>query len=345
LSADCRLSFIIPFHRNLAALERCLDALRDRPPTSEVIVVADGAVEDCRPLAGQHGARVMMRAAKRGPAVARNAAATTATGDVIVFIDADVVISPEAPVRLMQAFQDHPAVDAMFGAYDDHPADPGFTSQYKNLAHAFVHRSSAAAARTFWAGLGAVRRHAFQAVGGFDERFTRPSVEDIDFGYRLTAAGYQVVLDPVLSGCHLKRWTLGSVVLSDVFDRGIPWTQLVLRYGAMSDDLNLRVAYRWSVVLAYVSIVAMGLALYDARFLVAVPLSLAILTALNHRFYRFFYRRRGAAFTARAWVVHLVHHWTNGLSFALGIFLFGAARYVGVRLPGALPTDAWSGTS
>src|SRR5262249_55051857 len=127
-----------------------------------------------------------------GPASARNAGARRARRDVLVFVDADVVIAPGSLERLARMFDERPSVAAIFGAYDEQPADPGFISQYKNLAHSFVHQASAGKAETFWAGFGAVRRDAFFAVGGFDERFTRPSVEDIDLGYRLTRARYEV---------------------------------------------------------------------------------------------------------------------------------------------------------
>jgi glycosyltransferase involved in cell wall biosynthesis len=177
-----RFSFVVPFHAGLESLTRCVHALAARPPGSELLIAADGAIEDCRPLASACGARVITVAGPSGPAVARNTAAAAATGDVLVFVDADVVVSPAALAHLEQIFHGDPDVTAVFGAYDESPADPRFVSQYKNLSHTFVHRSSSEAARTFWSGFGAVRRAAFFAVGGFDERFTRPSVEDIDLG-------------------------------------------------------------------------------------------------------------------------------------------------------------------
>ena len=126
------------------------------------------------------------------------------------------------------------------------------------------------------------------------------SVEDIDFGYRLAEAGYTVRLDTGLSACHLKRWTVRSTILSDMRDRGIPWMQLILRYGALTNDMNLRMEYRWSIGLAYVALLALVLGFFEPRFLVAVPLAAAALTALNEPYYRFFYRKRGAAFAARS---------------------------------------------
>jgi GT2 family glycosyltransferase len=342
--ASRRFSFIIPFHRDLEALARCLAALQDRPAGSEVIVAADAAVEDCRALAATHGARVISIDGPAGPAIARNAAAAVATGDVLVFVDADVVVSAAGLARLARAFDEQPAAGAVFGAYDDEPADRGFMSQYKNLSHAFVHRSSPGKARTFWAGFGAVRREAFDAVGGFDERFSRPSVEDIDLGYRLTMAGYGVVLDPALAACHLKRWTVRSAIRSDVIDRGVPWTQLLLKYRVPANDLNLRREYRWSVALAHVALAALLLGTYDARFLPSLGTALAAVTLLNYRYHLFFFRKRGAVFAAGAWLLHLVHHWYNGLSFVAGLILFGA-RHLGVRLPGSLPVDPWPGST
>ena len=339
-----RFSFIVPFHQGLAGLARCLAALDPLPPESELIIAADCAVDDYRRLASRHGARVITIDGPSGPAVARNVAAAAAVGDVLVFIDADVVVSRMGLARMTRTFVEHPGTVAAFGSYDERPAEPGFMSQYRNLSHSFIHHSSAIEARTFWAGFGAVRKDAFHAIGGFDERFDRPSVEDIDFGYRLAEAGYTVVLDPTLSACHLKRWTLGSAIVSDVRDRGIPWTQLILRYGALRDDLNLRAEYRWSVVLAYLAIASLAGAAYDLRVLAAVPFLMAGLIALNRRSLHFFYRKRGAWFAVRVGFLQVLHHLCNGLSFATGTALFISARYLGMHLPGTLPIDSWSAT-
>jgi GT2 family glycosyltransferase len=246
-------------------------------------------------------------------------------------------VSRTALAKLTNSFEGLPRHDAVFGAYDDEPAERSFMSQYKNLSHAFVHRASAGRARTFWAGFGAVRRSAFDRVGGFDERFGRPSVEDIDLGYRLTAAGCPILLDPTLSARHLKRWTLASAIASDVRNRGIPWTQLILRYGGPHDGLNLRLQYRWSIALTYLAIIALVGSGYDPRWFAVATLALTATTAINRSYYRFFYRKRGLGFAVRAWALHTLHHVYNGVSFAVGIVLFLSARYLGLCLPGGLP--------
>lgn len=335
-----RLSVIVPFHKGLPFLERVLEAIGSLRPGDELILAADGAVEDCQTVAAAHGARVVEIAGPRGPAVARNVAAATATGDVLVFIDADVVASSATIERVAQIFVAQPDLAAVFGAYDEDPAAQGFVSQYKNLAHAFIHRASSRSAQTFWAGFGAVRRAAFMAVGGFDERFERPSIEDIDLGYRLTGSGYRILLDPSLAVCHLKRWTLWGMLKSDVLDRGIPWTQLILRYRQFGSDLNVRNTYRVCVVAAYLVLLSAALGAVDLRFFWAVPPLLALIAYLGWDYYQFFRQKRGIVFALRVFPLHVLYHLYNGFSFAAGTVLFLAARHLDIHLPGALPADA-----
>ena len=136
-------------------------------------------------------------------------ARSDASGDVLVFIDADIEIHPDAFSRIRRAFTADPGLAALFGSYDDSPEAEGVVSVFRNLLHHHVHQSAAGPATTFWGGIGAVRRDAFERVGGFDqERFAEPSVEDIELGMRLTAAGAHILLDPDVQGKHLKRWTL-----------------------------------------------------------------------------------------------------------------------------------------
>jgi len=336
------LSVIVPFHKNLDQLGRCLAALRASPGWAEVIVVADGAIHDCHDIAAASGARMISIPGPNGPAVARNIGAAAATGDVFVFVDSDVVVAPDAVGRLAHLMVMRPDLDAVFGAYDEEPAETNFVSQYKNLAHAYIHRSSKTVAHTFWAGFGAVRREAFESVGGFDERFARPSVEDIEFGYRLSAAGCRVELHHDLVGCHLKRWTVRSLIASDLFDRGIPWTQLILGFGRFGNDLNIRTAYRLCVVLAYLLLILVVGSVVRPQALIAAPFLIAVLVYLSRSYYAYFLQQRGLWFALRVLPLHYLYHLYNGVSFAAGTAIYLTHARLGIELPGAVPLGGWT---
>src|SRR5690606_24878254 len=111
-----------------------------------------------------------------------------------------------------------------------------------NLAHRHTHQLAKTEAGTFWSGCGAVRREVFFEFGGFDKAFGRPCIEDIEFGMRLRAGGHRILLDKELQVEHLKRWRLWKLIKTDIFDRGIPWTRVLLSAadnGFKFDDLNI----------------------------------------------------------------------------------------------------------
>jgi hypothetical protein len=252
-----------------------------------------------------------------------------------------VVAHEEAFDGLVRVLTERPDVGAVFGAYDDTPADRGFFSQCRNLGHSFVHQRSRGEAATFWAGLGAVRRQLFLEVGGFDERFPRPSVEDLELGYRVRIAGFKNLLEPSIQGTHLKRWTFRNSVVTDVRDRGVPWTQLIHRYGGLHNDLNVTPTYRVCVVVAYLALVAFVAAWWSPSLLMVVALCLAALWMLDRSYYRFFRSRRGLAFTLGWFPFHVLHHLCNGVSFAVGTALWWGRR-AGVNLPWSLPVTPWA---
>jgi cellulose synthase/poly-beta-1,6-N-acetylglucosamine synthase-like glycosyltransferase len=315
------VTVIVPFHRGLDQLERCLSAMKPCPPRTEVIVAADGAVDCCDEVANRLGARVVHLIERRGPAAARNRAAATSQSDLLIFVDADVVASSDSLHAMAGEFARNPDVAVMFGTYDHAPAAPNFVSQYKNLAHAYGHMSSGRMAQSFWAGFGGIRRDVFNAIGGFDEAFTRPSIEDIELGDRLIAAGHKVVVDRRLHACHLKQWTFWSMVKSDLRDRGIPWTRLILRSRRFHNTLNIDTKSRFSVVFAWLGLTAAVLGFVDARLWIAATIALLTLGVLNRSLYRFFLRERGFSFAVRAVGLHFLYHLYNGIAFAVGAAL------------------------
>jgi hypothetical protein len=221
LGAAPTLAVVVPATDRPTTLERCLAALEVGDLVPQTLIVQREPAAD-------------------GPAAARNRGAAVAEDDVLVFVDSDLEVHPDALARIQEHFAADPELAAVFGAYDDDPADPGLTSRYRNLLHHHVHAGAAGEAETFWAGLGAIRREAFEAAGGFDAGgYPEPSVEDIELGVRLRHQGARIRLDPRIRGRHLKAWTPASMVAADFGRRGVPWARLLLRERSGSTALNL----------------------------------------------------------------------------------------------------------
>jgi len=319
-SRPMTISVIVPVYNGGEKFKRCLRGIMEcSPRPHEIIVVADGDTDGSWQVAQGFGATVIRNEIPRGPSVARNMGASRASGDVVLFVDADVVIATDALTHIITTFEQDPDVVAVFGSYDDAPAATNFLSQYKNLLHHYTHQIAREEASTFWSGCGAVRRDVFLAMGGFDTSYQRPCIEDIELGYRLKQAGYRVRLCKTLLGKHLKEWNTVSLIRTDFFQRALPWTELILSRGQPVNDLNLGWSSRASVVSAYLLIVTLFLAVWwPAALLIAALLSIALLF-LNADLYVYLTHKRGLTFALRAIPWHWLYYLYSGLAFGIGL--------------------------
>lgn len=263
------ISVVIPAHDAADDLGHCLHALLngDSVP-DEIIVVDDGSTDGTAAVATAHGVTVLSVNGCKGAAYPRNVGSRHAKGDVLLFVDADVVVHSATVTQVRALFESDPDLMAMMGSYDQKPTCPELISQYRNLMHCYTHEVGRKQATTFWTGCGAVRKAAFQAVGEFDERLR--AMEDIDLGRRLYGAGHRIELHSEIRCTHRKQWTFRKMVFTDVFHRGIPWTVLILREGrGMPDDLNLKWTQRLGVLGVGLLVLLAAFAVYNnsGRFL------------------------------------------------------------------------------
>jgi len=311
------LSIIVPVYNNSRDLKECLSAIMAASPSNtEIIVVDDASTDDTFPTASGLGVRALQLAKNSGVAAARNYGARHARSDILFFVDADVVIPPGAVKRLMEVFEGNPALAAVFGSYDVQPRAKGTVSQYRNLLHHFVHQGGNTEASTFWAGCGAVRRSVFEKIGGFDERrFRHPSIEDIELGYRLRKAGYRILLDKSLQVTHLKRWTLNSIIRTDIAYRAIPWSRLILENREAPADLNLKLGQRLSGLLVLSACLLALLSMFWFELVALSAVALMSVIALNRDLYKFFWQQRGILFAAACVPLHLLYYLYSTISF------------------------------
>lgn len=331
MTAAPRLSVIVPAHRAGATLPSVLAALRGGEPPGvpwEVIVVDDGsggaeADATARLALAQAARPLTLPPPPGGPGRARNAGAEAAVGEWLLFVDADVVVHPDAVRRLWQTIQTHPEFGAVFGAYDGRVAGQRVVSRYRNLLHRRVHLQGAGEAETFWAGLGAVRRDHFLAVGGFDtRRYARPQVEDIDLGYRLRDAGVRMLLEPEIAGTHLKEWRLGQMLRTDFRDRAVPWMRLLLaRRGRVRPSLNISRGEQVKVGLAG-AVLALALAapiLGSTALAWAVAALLGVLLVSNLPTWIWFAREGGLGLSVASVPLQLWHYGSNAVAVAVAV--------------------------
>lgn len=315
------LAIVIPAYNAGSTLGDCLAAIAasERQP-DELILYDDGSTDSTGAMARAAGAIVLRNdGPPGGPAVGRNAGVNVAKSELIVFVDADVSIHPTALDCLEAAFTADPKIVAAFGSYDDRPRSQRSAALYANLRHHFVHQGGARRATTFWAGLGAIKAETFRAIGGFDTRYARPSIEDIELGVRLNRAGHAIALVPEALGKHCKDWGKRQLWRTDILSRAVPWTQLIAAGRTQGTELNLVGSERLKSVLAHLCwmLPLAMLALHSKLLALATVVAALGYIWLNREFLALLYRTGGMKTMVLGLGLHWLYHCYASVTFVL----------------------------
>jgi glycosyltransferase involved in cell wall biosynthesis len=301
----------------------CLEAISAAcGPEHELVLIDDGSTDGSADIARRFTHNLVSLTRSHGPAFARNRGAEKARGRILFFIDADVLCHSDTLARVEKIFESDAGLAAVIGSYDADPPARNFISRYKNLTHHFVHQNASAAASTFWTGCGAIRREVFIELHGFDESYARPSIEDIELGYRLRGRGYRIALCRELVITHAKEWTMASLLRSDILDRAIPWTILQLSYRHLLDDLNLSWVQRLSSLLTSLSLLLGICGILKPILFAFMALLMVPVVYWNRSLYYFYLQKGGKWFALGSMAMHWLYYCYSVAAFAFGTLAF-----------------------
>ncbi len=213
------VSVVVPTYNRRARLERLLKALNDEyaaGPGFEVIVIVDGATDGTEGMLAALRPRYPLRVLpqpNRGPAAARNRGVAAAAGEVLVFLDDDVVPTASL-IRRHLAVHEHDPAAVVTGPM---LAPPGLklapwlaweAAALQKQYDAMQAGRFAPTPRQFYTANASVRRAHVLAAGGFNETFTR--AEDVELAFRLADRGLRFYFLPDAAVLHEPDRTLAA---------------------------------------------------------------------------------------------------------------------------------------
>jgi GT2 family glycosyltransferase len=265
--ASLRVSVVMPVYNAERTLAECLTRLFQSTYTNfEVIMVDDGSTDQSRAIASNFPVRIVPSAGRVGPAVARNQGAKEATGDVLFFIDSDVMVRPDSLARLVERFEAGD-VEGVCGVQAEDMRYRDLVSQYKNIWMRWTYLRQTGDVPLFYTTAAAIRRDAFLKAGGFDHGYATPNVEDTAFGQKLARLGMRIRVQPELEVEHVKRYTLSGLLETD-FMRAVSLTRLKLRHPGDLGENNTSVP---SSYIASVPLAGLAVLVFLAGAVLRVP--------------------------------------------------------------------------
>jgi GT2 family glycosyltransferase len=213
MRSPVRFSIVTPTHRRPLSLLLMLDALgtQDYPADRfEVVVVDDGGQDGLEQLLANRKYPYRLRAihqAQSGPAAARNRGLDEATNPYVLFLDDDVIPSPQLVRRHAESHaEDDVVVIGPLLAASAALAAPWTRWEWATLSEQYRAMKAgewAPTPRQFYTGNASVKLDHVKGVGGFDPAFKRG--EDVELAWRLHDRGLRFVFNPKAEAEHLAQ--------------------------------------------------------------------------------------------------------------------------------------------
>jgi glycosyltransferase involved in cell wall biosynthesis len=293
------ISVIIPLYNVEYTIGPCLTAVfASRHADYEVIVIDDGSRDDSVAIAAKFPVKLIRLQKNMGLSHARNIGATHAQYDILVFIDADVVIRQDTLTMIHAFFEKQADATGVVGLLDENCPHDDFFSQYKNLYMNFIFNKVSSPISFLYGSIHALRKKDFQP---YDESLAY--TEDTDLGQRLSANGKKIFLLKDLLVTHLKRYGFFSILKND-FRIPFYWGRLFFKY---SDPLKLFAQKRFahaggsqisSILVAPAVVLLLVLSVcYRSVPLLMPGFLFLVFIYLNIVFFVFLFHKKGVRFT------------------------------------------------
>ncbi|MCK5186712.1 MAG: glycosyltransferase family 2 protein [Deltaproteobacteria bacterium] len=306
--ANPEISVIIPVKNGGSVFEECLASLRASQGASyEIVVMDDGSTDSSVEVAKRYSCHLIELPCSMGPSHARNRGAKVARGDILFFIDADIIVRKNALQKISSIFQDKRVV-AITGVLSDGIRYKNFSSQFKNLWMRYSYLTMPDIVPLFYTSVAAIRKELFLKSGGFDTGYRRPSVEDTDFGQRIEMMGYEVHLKRDLEVEHVKYYSLPGLLRTD-FCRSADMFKMTIRRGLRRllecrNKTSIPISFMLGVVLYSLALFAILIGfIFPSMVLTCFLLSVIFIFTiflLNHSFLHWLKIQKGWWFSSRS---------------------------------------------
>jgi radical SAM protein with 4Fe4S-binding SPASM domain len=291
----------------LAAVESVLSS--DYNGNFEIIIVDDASrrkVEDYITINPR--IKIIRNDINRGPAYSRNAGAKISKGDILLFIDSDIYIRENALLVIDEGFKEE-KMSALVGRYNTTCLYRDFFSNYYNLR---IIKSSDDQKFDFGhAAIYAIRKVIFTKAGGFDTKYRRASVEDVEFGIRLFSLGYKAKVLNELSVVHDKKMTFWSLLIND-FIRSADRVEFILSLKQIKNIIQKRrfnqnsIEQLFPILLAPLFWMTMILGFTKHCYYFVAILFALLFVHLNRGSLLFIYRKKGLLFYLKSAGFYLI---------------------------------------
>ncbi len=222
------LSIVIPTYNAEKYMPALLDSIfHNKDDDMEVVIVDDCSTDDTVRISKSFPVRVIKMERNSGPAKARNIGVEAAKGDIIYFLDSDVIVLDGAIKEVKDYFDRNPSAKCVIGICSTEPLNKGFVSKYMALFE-YIHLIGQENQKVsvFAPRCGAIKRDFFLEIGSYDENYRGADVEDFELARRINRQA-EIILNPKIMVRH--QFANFRQALKIYSRRTVMWVHLFLK--------------------------------------------------------------------------------------------------------------------
>ncbi len=311
------ISIVIPTYNASSFMPALMESIFKQAVTDmEVIIVDDCSTDNTLEIVAEYPVRIIKMEKNGGPARARNKGVGAAKGDIIFFLDSDVLVMDGTIKEVEDYFKKDRSANSVIGICATEPLNKGFVPKYMAMFE-YIHLVGIPGNKVsvFAPRCGAIKKDFFLKVGGYAESYKGADVEDFDLARRITGVD-SIVLNPKIVVRHQFVNNFREAV-KNYFKRAAMWIHLFMKVKQFDNAGPTAPSNGIAAVCAFLSFISLFfIPLINMAGYIFVTLLVIFLFA-NMRWWNFMRKEAGFLFSVKALF----------LNYVLGIDIIIASIY------------------
>ncbi len=316
------ISVVIPTYNAERFMPALLDSIfRQAVDDMEVIIVDDCSTDNTVKIAENYPVKVIRSDRNAGPARARNKGVEAAAGNIIFFLDSDVIVLDGTIREVKDYFEKNPSANCVIGICATEPLNRGFVPAYMAMFE-YIHLIGRQFDRVsvFAPRCGAIKKELFLRVGGYDENYRGADVEDFELARRINKTD-SIILNPRMIVKH--QFADFRQAIKIYFRRTVMWVHLFFRDKQLDNAGPTSPANGIAAICAFLSFGLLFLMPYLSGAKPAFLFLTGAYLSSNLKWWNFMRKEAGLLFALKA----------LPLNYLLGIEITGSAVYAVLAYP------------
>lgn len=337
---EVTLSVIVPYYNRIDVIEDCFTSIfNSNYKKFEVIAVDDNSSDNSSAIVKSFPLNLVSLKENVGAGRCRNAGAKIAKGEILVFVDSDVLIRKDALKLVVEDFDKLSQISVVQGIYSKECQYKNFVNKYSNLHYHFygmqIKKEYISSVASYFM---AIKKDIFCEAGGFDEDINtaKLAAEDQLLGYNLNRLNFKIYLDKRILVEHRKNYSLAPYLIHDIQTGN---NQMFRFLTSNTEDFIKHIfsgevgtliptKFVYGVILAFFIFLTALLYLFITTFWVRIILitEIVFFYLLNGKYLYFVYKDSGWLFFLKSAVLTYLKMLFAGFGCVEGVFNFCLQR-------------------